>query len=239
MEAHGQGPAVLLTHGFGATGRMWDEQIEEFTGRYRLIAWDLPGHGESRFPKRTIGPDALADDMAAVLDAAEEDRAVAIGLGVGGALSLRFWRRHPRRVRGLVLIGTMPGLRGPIVRDIANNRAESQAAALERDGLDALEGGAEADPRLHANAEELAAAARLLLIQGDDGALPWLTEIDVPVLILVGGEDRPNLTAADYMARMIPDARKVIIPRANHAANIHKPEAVNAAIRTFLGRLPS
>ena len=76
------------------------------------------------------------------------------------------------------------------------------------------------------------------MIRNDDGALPWLDQIDVPVLILVGSEDRPNLTAAEFMARTIPLARKIVIPRANHAANIHKPEAVNAAIRDFLGRLP-
>jgi pimeloyl-ACP methyl ester carboxylesterase len=75
------------------------------------------------------------------------------------------------------------------------------------------------------------------LIQRDDGALPWLGGINVPVLILVGSEDKPNLTAAEYMARTIPNARKQVIPRANHAANIHKPAAVNAAIRDFLGRL--
>ena len=80
-------------------------------------------------------------------------------------------------------------------------------------------------------------AARALLTQSDDGALPYLAEIDVPVLILVGSEDRPNLTAAEFMACSIPNARKIVVRRANHAANMHKPDAVNAAIRDFLGRL--
>src|SRR5258708_27005371 len=50
-EAHGSGASILLTHGFGATSRMWDEQIEEFTDRYRLILWDLPAHCESESPR--------------------------------------------------------------------------------------------------------------------------------------------------------------------------------------------
>jgi pimeloyl-ACP methyl ester carboxylesterase len=238
IEVHGQGSAMLLTHGFGATGRMWDEQIEQFTDRHQLIVWDLPGHGESPFPENPITPDRLVEDVVAVLDAAEVDRAVLIGLGVGGTLSLRFWRVHPERVRGLVLIGTMPGLRSGFAREISNQRALELAGSVERDGLDALEGGAEVDPRLHAGPGGIAAAARLLLVQTDDGALPWLGQIDVPVLIIAGSEDRPNLTAAEFMARTIPNARKVIIPRANHAANVHKPEAVNAAIGEFLSRLP-
>jgi pimeloyl-ACP methyl ester carboxylesterase len=238
LESHGRGPAILLTHGFGATSRMWDEQIEEFTDRFRLIPWDLPGHGQSKVPSRDVSPESLTANMAAILDVAETERAVLIGLGFGGTLSLRFCRAYPARVRGLVLIGTMPGLRSGPARTLWNARAEAQAVAVERDGLDALEGGAEVDPRLHADAAHLAWAARVLLPERDDGLLAWLAEIDVPVLILVGGDDRPNLSAAAFMARTIPNAREVVVPRANHAVNIHKPDAANAAIRDFLGRLP-
>jgi len=237
-EAHGLGAPILLTHGFGATSRMWDEQIEEFTDRHRLILWDLPGHGESPAPRKPPTPDGLVKDILAILDSEDAGRTVLTGLGAGGALSLRFWRAHPGRVRGLVLIGTMPGLRSGVARDIWNGQVGELAAAMERDGLDALEGGAEVDPRLHTCPLGLAAAARALLTQHDDGALPWLAEIDVPVLILVGAEDRPNLSAAHFMARTIPHAREIVIPRANHAANIHKSDAVNAAIRDFLGKLP-
>lgn len=217
---------------------MWDEQVEEFTGRFRLIPWDLPGHGRSRFPREPAGLKSLTGDMAAILDNAHVDRAVLMGLGVGGALSLRFWRCHPDRVRALILIGTSPGLRSPSIRAMANAQVETMAAALESDGLDSLEGGAEVDPKQHIAAHDLAAAARALLIQTTDGALPWLAEIDVPVLILAGGEDRPHLTAADILARTIPNARKAIVPRANHAATLHKPEAANAIIEDFLNRLP-
>ncbi len=238
FEAHGKGQALLLTHGFGATGRMWDEQIEEFTDRYRLIVWDLPGHGQSDAPCATATMESPIDDMRAILDAEHIDCCVPIGLGVGGVLSLRFWRAYPERVRGLVLIGTMPGLRSPAAREMANRQIETLAESLERDGLDALEGGAETDPRLHAGPTGLAVAARFLLSQHDGGALPWLAEINVPVLILVGSEDKPNLSAAAFMARTIPDASEIVVARANHAANIHKPDAANAAIRAFLGRLP-
>jgi pimeloyl-ACP methyl ester carboxylesterase len=237
-EVHGMGSSILLSHGFGATCRMWDEQIEEFTDRHRLILWDLPGHGESEKPRETLSPDSMVKDMLAILDEAGKDRAVLAGLGVGGALSLRFWRAHPEYVRGLVLIGTMPGLRSGTARRIWNGHAEALAAAVERDGLDALEGGAEVDPRLHTSARGIAVAARALLTLGDDGALPWLAEIDVPVLVIVGSEDKANLTAAGFMARTIPNARKSVIPHANHAANLHKPQAVNAAIRDYLRRLP-
>jgi pimeloyl-ACP methyl ester carboxylesterase len=176
--------------------------------------------------------------MSRILDEAEADRAVLCGLGLGGALSLRFWRAWPERVRGLILIGTMPGLSTAIARELWNERAGDIAQAMERDGLNGLEGGAEVDPGLHGSVDGLILAARRFLPMHDAGALSFLAEIDVPTLILVGADDRPHLTAAERMANAIPDARKVVIPSANHAANVHKPRVVNAALREFLHRLP-
>ena len=237
-ESHGEGPPIVLTHGFGATCRMWDEQIEEFTNRFRLIPWDLPGHGESSLSRDpgAYTPNAAVDFMLTLVE--ETPPAILIGLGVGGALSLRFWRTHRTHVRAMILIGTVPGLRTGLTREIGNARADMLAAALEHDGLDALDGGAEVDPRLHADAQGLAMAARGLLRQTDEGALAFLPEIDVPVLILTGGDDKPSLTAAHYMARTIPGARLSIVARANHAVNMHKPGAANAAIGDFLSKLP-
>jgi pimeloyl-ACP methyl ester carboxylesterase len=238
VESHGQGADILLTHGFGATARMWDEQIEEFTDRFRMIPWDLPGHGQSGAPSAGAPFDPV-EDMRAVLDNAGSKRAILIGLGVGGLLSLRFWHAYPDMVRAMVLIGTIPGQRTPAVQALWNAMAETQCAALEQSGLEALEGGAEVDPGLHQDAESLARAARLLLLNQGEGALPWLASINVPVLIMSGGMDRPTLGAARHMARTIPGATAVVIPRANHAATLHKPTAANLALHAFFKGLPA
>jgi len=87
-ETHGSGAPILLTHGVGATSRMWDEQVEEFTDRYRLILWDLPGHGQSEPSTGTLTANNLTKDILAILDAAEAARAVLIGLGAGGLMKV-------------------------------------------------------------------------------------------------------------------------------------------------------
>jgi pimeloyl-ACP methyl ester carboxylesterase len=234
VEEHGQGSPILLTHGFGSTCRMWDEQIEELTDRHRLIVWDLPGHGLSAPPTRRTTPDNVVTRMSLILDTAGASKAVLIGLGVGGQLTLRFWRAYPERVRAMVLIGTLPGLRSVAARELWNAQVTRLAEAVEQSGLEALGGGMEVDPVQQHDPVALANTARLLLTQSDEGALPFLDRIDVPVLILVGGNDRPNRGAADHMARVIPGARLVVVPRAEHAANLHRPRPVNEAIRAFL-----
>src|ERR671931_162192 len=100
-EAHGPetAPAILLSHGYGATCRMWDGQVAAFADRYRLILWDMRGHGESGDP----GDPALyshaltVGDMAAVLDVLSLQRAVNAELSLGGVMSLAFLLAHPER----------------------------------------------------------------------------------------------------------------------------------------------
>src|SRR3990172_8200895 len=73
-EVHGEGPTLLLSHGYSATCRMWDGQISYFADRYRVVVWDMRGHGESDYPK-DVGAysEALTvADMAAILDAVGE-----------------------------------------------------------------------------------------------------------------------------------------------------------------------
>src|SRR5450432_3355241 len=74
-EVHGNGPPILLSHGYSATCRMWDGQIAAFKDRYKIIVWDMRGHGESDYP---ADPAAYSEaltvaDMAAILDASWDD----------------------------------------------------------------------------------------------------------------------------------------------------------------------
>jgi pimeloyl-ACP methyl ester carboxylesterase len=100
-EAHGSGPAVLLSHGYGATSRMWDGQIAAFADRYRIITWDMRGHGKSGDPAdpAAYSHALTVGDMAAVLDACGVERAVIGGLSLGGVMSLGFHIAQPHRVR--------------------------------------------------------------------------------------------------------------------------------------------
>ena len=238
-EVHGSGPALLLTHGYSATSGMWAGQIAALSEHYRLIIWDMRGHGRSDYP---VDPAAYSEaetvaDMAAILDLVGAETAIIGGLSLGGYMSLAFNLVHPDRVRALLIIDTGPGYRNDEARDGWNANAIKTAERFEAEGLGRLAAGSpEMRTSTHRNADGLALAARGMLTQKDARVIESLPTIKVASLVVVGADDAPFLNASDYMAAKIPGAVKAVIPDAGHAANIDQPEAFNSTVLTFLSR---
>ncbi len=236
-EVHGEGPALLLTHGYSATSQMWSGQIEALAKAYKLILWDMRGHGQSDYPAdpAAYSEAATVADMAALLDAVGAERAIVGGLSLGGYMSLAFHLAHPERVRALLIIDTGPGYRNDEAREGWNRNALKTAERYETEGLGRLAAGSvEMRTSRHRSADGLALAARGMLTQKDAQVISSLPTIAVPSVVVVGADDTPFLAASDYMAAKIPGARKVVIPAAGHAANIDQPAAFNTAILSFL-----
>lgn len=237
-EERGAGPAVLLSHGYGASARMWEGQMEALADRYRVIAWDMRGHDRSDSPDNPVlySHRAAVADMAAVLDACGVRRAVIGGLSLGGFISLLFNLAYPERVIALMLFDCGPGYRKDGPREEWNRMAELRARELETQGLAAVSASAEVAIARHRSAQGLANAARGMLAQRDAAVIESLPSIRVPVLVLAGADDAPFLASTDYMAAKITGAQKVIIEGAGHASNIDRPQAFSAAVRSFLDR---
>jgi pimeloyl-ACP methyl ester carboxylesterase len=236
-EVAGAGPALLLTHGYSATGEMWRGQVEAFSKAHKLITWDMRGHGRSDYPAdpAAYSEAATMADMAALLDTVGEESAIVGGLSLGGYMSLAFHLVHPRRVRALLIIDTGPGYRNDEARAGWNANAIRTAERYESEGLARLAAGSpEMRASRHRDAAGLALAARGMLAQKDARVISSLPGIQVPSLVVVGADDTPFLNASDYMAGKIPGARKVVIENAGHAVNIDQPDAFNAAVLDFL-----
>ena len=236
-ETHGSGPAILLTHGYSSTAAMWRGQVDLLSKDHMLILWDMRGHGDSDYPEdqSQYSEEHTVADMAALLDAVGAKDAVIGGLSLGGYMSLAFHLTHPARTKALLIIDTGPGFKKDEARAQWNATSEKTAQRYATEGLGPL-GNATAERRTarHRNARGLELAARGMLAQRDARVINSLPDIKVPSLVLVGSEDTPFLAAADYMAAKIPNADKVVIDGAGHAANIDKPQAFNAALGEFL-----
>src|SRR5262245_35582769 len=200
-EDDGKGPAVLLTHGYGATSRMWAPQVRGLADRFRLITWDLRGHGRSDSPDDPSAYSELlsVEDMCAVLDDCGIERAAIGGLSLGGYLSLAFHLERSTRVSALLLFDTGPGYRNEEGRKRWNALAESYARSFEDRGLAALGSGAEVRASEHRSARGLALAARGILVQRDARVIDSLAEIRVPTLVLWGARDEAFFKPGEYM----------------------------------------
>jgi pimeloyl-ACP methyl ester carboxylesterase len=241
-ETHGDGPTLLLTHGYSSTSQMWRAQIEPLAAHHKLVLWDMRGHGQSDYPEdpAAYSETATVGDMAAILDAVGAERAIVGGLSLGGYMSLAFYRAYPERVQALLIIDTGPGFKKDDARDAWNARARATAERFDREGLEVLKSAsAERSGVTHRNARGLAHAARGMLAQRDARVIELLPQIKVPSLVIVGADDTPFLAASDYMAAKIPGARKVVVPSAGHAVNIDQPAAFIEAVLPFLRVLPA
>jgi pimeloyl-ACP methyl ester carboxylesterase len=236
-EVHGDGPPLILTHGYSSTSAMWQGQVAALSKHHRLILWDMRGHGQSDYPEDPAAySEALTvGDIAALLDQMGAKKAIVGGLSLGGYMSLAFYRAHPERVSALLIIDTGPGFKKDDARELWNKRALDTADRFEREGLEVLKSASrERSTVSHRDAKGLALAARGMLTQRDARVIEVLPEIKVPSLVVVGADDTPFLAASDYMAAKIPGAKKVVVLAAGHAVNIDQPQAFIEAVLPFL-----
>ena len=239
----GRGRPILLTHGHMSSRVAWNGQHQALADRYRVISWDIRGHGQ------TVSPDDPAQyslewsiaDMRALLAHLGLERAVIGGLSLGGYLSLAFALAHPEMVEALVICDSGPGYRNDQARAQWNERAFSRAAELETNGLESLASRSrevrEARSR-HRSARALAHATRGILAQQGSTVIDGLPSIRVPTLVIVGDRDQPFVAPCEYMAKKIPGARLEVIAGAGHSSNLDQPDAFNRVLLDFLDSLP-
>ena len=247
----GAGTPVVFLHGFPLDRRMWAEQLDALAGDARCIAPDLRGFGETGAAP-PYGMDQYADDVVALLDALAVERAVVAGLSMGGYVAFALWRRHPHRVRALVLADTRAGADTDEVRErrrrlaaLARERGSRAVADAQIEGLVGR-----STRRERPEVEQLLYAMLVAVpVPGIVGALqammdrpdstPTLPTITVPTLVVVGDED-PLIRVAEARAMQaaIPGSELAVIPGAGHVSNVERPAEFNRVLRAFLAALP-
>ena len=113
-ERSGEGPALVLLHGFLFDSRAWRPQLEALSSDFTVIAWDAPGAGRSGDPPEPFGIADWANCLAGLLDVAGIRRAHVVGLSWGGLVAQEFYRCDSARVLSLVLADTYAGWRGSL-----------------------------------------------------------------------------------------------------------------------------
>jgi 3-oxoadipate enol-lactonase len=240
----GAGEPIVLIHGFPLSSEMYQPQRAALSSRFRVITPDLRGTDGYSI-------EAYADDIVALLDELGIGQAIVGGMSMGGYVLLALLRRHPERVKGVMLIDTRAEAdteEGRSNRRKMIEQARSEGAVPIADSMlpkMLTERTREERPEL---AQFMREMMTTIPIEGIVGALESLMarpdstdlwpQIAVPTLIIVGSDDPitpPAIAAAMHSA--IRDSQLVIIPDAAHAANLERPDEVNAAIMAWAGRI--
>ena len=235
---------LLLLHAFPLDASMWSPQVQALGAELPVVAPNVPGFGGSAAVGDVTSMDVAADVAASALDEAGIDRAVVVGLSMGGYVALSFWRRHRPRISGLVLANTRAGGDD----EAGRGRRAALARRLRAEGSDFLV--AEPGPLLSADApedlwarvraivaaqpaESIAAAALGMAERAD--STPGLGGIDVPTLIVTSTADALIPAAATSpMAGQIPGAGLEVIEGAGHLSNLEAAPTFTALLRTHL-----
>jgi 3-oxoadipate enol-lactonase len=252
VDTGGTGAPVLLVPGFPFHLGMWRPQIDSLGERWRFIAPDLKGTGESEGPddpaEYTV--DNYAGELKGLLDELDIDKVVLVGLSMGGYINLAFMRRYPERVRALVLADTRAEADPPEGIE-KRSKQQAQVRAEGTAGLiTALTGALLSDSTKEKKPDVAPAVQRAMDIPvkafvGELEAMKTrpdstdgLSSIGVPTLIIVGEHDA--ITPPDASRKMhehIAGSRLVVIPEAGHLSNLENPDAFNGALAEFLQEL--
>ncbi|MEO5338418.1 MAG: 3-oxoadipate enol-lactonase [Magnetospirillum sp. WYHS-4] len=244
-------PTVVLGHSLATSRAMWAPQIESLVWRYRVLEFDMRGHGASAAPDGPYSLDMLADDAAGLIEYLGLGRVRYVGLSIGGMIGQALALRHPGLLEGLVLASTTSRIpqdaqavwdeRIAAVR--AGGIATQTAATLERWFTPLCR---EQRPALIARVGGMIGATPAAGYIGCCHAIKGLDltdrlgEIRVPTLVMVGRQDMGTPVAvAETIQRGIPGARLTVIEQASHQAGLEQPEAFNAALLDFLDSLDS
>jgi len=244
----GDGPALVLLHGFLCDSRCWRQQLVELSDSFSVIAWDAPGAGLSSNPPESFRLADWSRCLAEFLDVLGVSRAHLVGLSWGGVLAQDFCRMHGDRVSRLVLADTYAGWKGSFPAAVV----EQRLSRCERDSLLAAadfvprwvpEMFSAAAPR--SVLEEMAAVFadfhplgfRLMAKSlADTDTRDVLPTIVCPTLLLWGEQDsRSPVDVAERMYAQLQEAELCLIPGAGHVSNMEQPGVFSAHIRRFCG----
>lgn len=252
-EVAGEGHPLVLIHAGIANLRMWDDQWEAFTSRYRTIRYDTRGFGKTTSENVTF---SNRDDLRALLDHLGVDKAYLMGVSRGGQIATDFTLEYPERVAALITVASGPG-------GFEAEEPPEQVARFEEMERYEEAGDIENVIRLdleiwfsgfHRTIDQMPAhlvqrmvdmgranyshTETLTPIPLDPPAVRRLNEINVPALVMWGDLDVAfTLASSAYLADNIPGAKRVIMQGTAHMPNLEKPDEFTHIVLEFLQAL--
>ncbi|HSW18427.1 MAG TPA: alpha/beta hydrolase [Ramlibacter sp.] len=255
-EETGAGVPIVFVHEYANDLRGWEAQVRYFSRSHRCITYNARGYPPSEVPERDdqYSQQQAADDIGAILDHLQLDRAFIVGLSMGAAAALHFTMAHPGRVLGVVFAsggsGSDPASRERFIAE-ANQSAQVFLEQGMQPFVDVMSYGPtrvqllNKDPRgweeFRKRLAEHSALGAALTMRNYQAKRPSLFDYEerlkatqTPTLVIAGDEDDPVLETSLFLKNRMPAAALLVMPRTGHAVNLEEPAAFNAAVENFM-----
>lgn len=243
-EVHGKegAPWTVWSHSLACSLRMWDPQIAAFKDRYRVLAYDMRGHGASEAPAIPYTLDMLADDVVALMKHLGIGRAHFIGLSIGGMIGQTLALRNTGLFDRMVFADTTHTQPAEALRQWEERIRVAESQGMQPLVASTMERWFTPGFRASPEAQKIAALIAATPVAGYVGCgraimklntTARLKEIKVPVLAITGVDDAAA-GGTKFIGETVPGAKFVSIPQASHIANVEQPEAFNRALAAFL-----
>ncbi len=245
-EIHGDGTPLVLIHGVGVCHKLWQPQIEPFSKHFRLITYDVRGHGESSGSDEKYSIKLFASDLKVLLDTLGITKAHLCGLSMGGLIAQQFVIDYPTMVNKLILAGTFChlGFRGTILITFARalNRIVLTFISMETNARIGAKGSFKKEEQEELReffVKEVAKISKKEYFKVIDAtysfdSLKRLKEIISPTLILNAEGEKFERKQAEILHREIKNSKKALILDTFHASNLEKPDEFNSLVVEFL-----
>jgi 2-hydroxy-6-oxonona-2,4-dienedioate hydrolase len=255
-EIAGEGQPFVMIHAGVADNRQWNNEFAYFAQRFRVLRYDMRGYGKS---EPVDGEFSHLQDLISLLDYLHLDQPlILMGCSMGGGLAMDFALTHPSKVKSLIMVGSGPtGLELDTPEpDELFEEAEKAYTAGDLDRASEIEiqiwfdGMGRTPTQVNPTMRQLAYEMNRIALSHDARQLgkripdaeitaaEHLSQLRIPVLIIVGAQDIPYmLAAADYMVNKIPSAQKVIIEDGAHLPNMDQPDQFRQIVTKFLNGL--
>ena len=254
-EMAGEGHPLILNHGGLVDNHLWDDQFDEFAKHFKTIRYDMRGFGGSGIIKNGMEPYSMERDLFSLLQFLDIQKTYILGLSMGGALSIDFTLEYPEMIDALITVGAgLSGFEEDVPEELKAMFGEEEEAFKRGDIARSVEislqiwtdgpfrTAAQVNPQVR---ERVRAMTTHNLERGDDQevhplhleppAAGRLSEIHVPTLVIVGGDDVEFiLKIADKLEKDIAGAKKLMIPHTAHHLNMEKPQEFNRVVIEFL-----
>ena len=239
-EVRGEDEPIIFSHGWMCDCSVWNSQIEFFSKKYKVIAYDQRGHGKSDKPKADYSIETLSNDLYSLIQELNLEKVTLVGHSMGGMTAITFALNHPDKVSKLVLVGTSAKMNFSGYIQIWIMMHIFSYESFARGMIDLLY-----DPSEQVKKEAFDRAMNTPKFVTYDCATEFMKNYDirdqifkikVPTLIVVGEKDKATpVEMSRYLNREIEDSKLKIIPDSKHMVIIDKANELNEIIDMFIG----